>query len=151
MSTGQATFAESTRVYRTEVFEVKEWRLQWGACSSAVVATSTELDEMLDNIHAEAQRGCPVVADLISPSGDVLSVGLGLDVSVLSFVSASGGPPYLASAGDDDAEGAVAFCWNGEWSEFPARQCIPAEEARRAVREFFTEGSLSPRIRWVGV
>ena len=86
--------------------------------------------------------------EVISPTGDSLSIGIGSDMSILHFVAASGDPPYYASVGDEDADDVVVFEFRGEFTEYPRRQCIPTDQARQVVREFVDKGTLSRDIRW---
>ena len=113
------------------------------------VESIEDLEKLLDKLHAEAARGAPIMASVaLQPSGDSLTIGLGLDVSVLNFVSGSGDPPYFTSRAGAEPDGVVCFRFMGDLSEFPMRQAVPMAAARRAVRYFWTTGVRDPEMMW---
>lgn len=105
---------------------------------------------------AEAERDAarlPLIAEVTVDDGDCLSIGLGCEVSVLSYVGASKMPPYFSSQGSTrvrDGEG-VVFHYFGHWSEFPPSAAVPIADAVEAVRYFCEHGKLSPLMSWVEV
>lgn len=113
-------------------------------------------DEELRYALAEAEQDAarqPLIAVVTLDDGDSLSIGLGREISVLSFVGASGNPPYLSSQGrarrrDDEN---FVFHYFGHWSEFPPSTAVPVEDAVEAVRYFCEHGELSPQVDWVEV
>ena len=107
------------------------------------------LDRLLDEVTSELSQDEPILVELVGPAGDLLSVGIGADESVLTWVQASEEPPYLASLGDEAAPGTIVFYLFGELSEFPRSQCIPVETARQAAREFLATAQLPSCVRWV--
>lgn len=108
-----------------------------------------ELEALLDDIHGEAIRRRPCLASIeLSPTGASLSIGLGREVSILNYVSGTGNPPYFSSSGGLSADEAVHFYFMGDWSEYPLRNTIPVEVARRAVRYFYQTGQLDPAVTW---
>lgn len=70
-------------------------------------------EEEFRHAFAEAEQDAarlPLIAEVTRGDGDCLSVGLGREVSVLSFVGAAKMPPYLSSEGSArlrDGEGVV--------------------------------------------
>lgn len=123
------------------------WRLEWDENGAAIIDSKAELDRHLDEL-AERATARPFMAELISPEGDSLAVGLGREQSVMSWVSASQDPPYFASKGDPHAEGTVVFHYRGDWSEFPCWSAVPLSAARQAIRDFFTTGKLPSSVAW---
>lgn len=123
------------------------WRVEWGKDGASVVDSVAELDELLDTL-AEQAHDTPFMAELISPTGDSLALGLGLERSALSWVSANQDPPYFASKGDSKAEGTIVFHYRGDWSEFPCWSTVPTSAARQAMREFFTTNELPSGVAW---
>ncbi|WP_285470917.1 Imm1 family immunity protein [Actinoplanes sp. NBRC 101535] len=113
-------------------------------------------DEELRYALAEAEQDAgrqPLIAAVTLDDGDSLSIGLGREVSVLSFVGASGMPPYFSSQGRArrrDDEG-VVFHYFGHWTGFPPSAALPVEDAVEAVRYFCEHGELSPQVDWVEV
>lgn len=123
-------------------------RLQWESGKVVPVEGTAALDCVLDNLTAATPREEPIIVDLIHPVGGVLSMGIGLETSVLSHVPASNHPPYHASVGDLQAVGTVVFYYGGHWSEFPRRHCIPLTDARQVMREFLATGELPSWLDW---
>lgn len=108
-----------------------------------------ELDSILDQLNKEFAQKRPSLVEIEIKSGDILSIGLGLNKSLLSFVSASGDPPYFISKGKkENLEDTVVFYCHNEWSEFPSFALIQMELARTVVREFVKTGKLSDKIEW---
>ena len=108
--------------------------------------------------HAFAEAECdaarqPLIAEVILADGGSLSVGLGRNVSVLSYVGASNMPPYFISQGSArvrDGEN-VVFYYYGHWSEFPPSAAVPIPDALEAIRYFCEHGKLSPLMHWTQV
>jgi hypothetical protein len=79
-------------------------------------------DEEFRHAFAEAEQDAarrPLIVDVALDDGGCLSIGLGREVSVLSYVGASRKPPYFSSQGSArvrDSEG-VVFHYYGHWSE----------------------------------
>lgn len=113
-------------------------------------------DEEFRGAFAEAEQDAarlPLIAEVTSDDGDCLSIGLGREISVLSYVGASKMPPYFSSQGlawVRDGEG-VVFHYYGHWSEFPPSAAVPMADAVEAVRYFCEHGRLSPLMSWVEV
>jgi hypothetical protein len=114
----------------------------------APVESVEELDRQLDDLEQKARLN-PLMVDLVACNGDTLSIGLGQDVSVLSWVGASGDPPYYASKGNEATQGeTIVFSYRDQWSEFPLWSAIPTALARDAMRQFFRTGTLPNNVRW---
>jgi hypothetical protein len=122
-------------------------RVEWENDGRAEVASVEQLDRLLDDLTEQA-RPRPFMAVLISGTGDSLAIGLGRKESVLSWVSATGDPPYHGSNGDPSATGLVVFFYGGSWSEFPRSYAVPVADARAAAREFFETGVRPNQVGW---
>ena len=112
------------------------------------VSSLTQLDELLDSLHAEFSRSEPVLVTVELDSGDSLSIGLGQERSVLSFVGKSLEPPYYISVGEQDIDEPIAFRYGNQWSEFALRHSIPVAVARDVLRQFCRTSNLSTSIDW---
>ncbi|SNY62956.1 Imm1 family immunity protein [Paractinoplanes atraurantiacus] len=128
-------------------------RIAWRSDDPGMVVTC---DEELRWAPAEAEGDAgrrPLIAEVVHENGDSLLVGLGREISVLSYVGASKNPPYFSSRGSSRSQDgeAVVFFYFGHWSEFPASATVSAEEAVEAARFFIECGELSPRVDWVEV
>lgn len=93
----------------------------------AVVASPEELRAWLRRIAAECPR--PLLADVVRPDGDRLSVGLGRPQSFLTYIPADDDPPYFSVLGDDPADEEINFDCNGESSFYSASNTVPFELA----------------------
>lgn len=128
-------------------------KITWRSDDAGLVVTSDdELRYALSEAGHDAARQ-PLIAEVTLDDGESLSIGLGGEVSVLSYVGASKNPPYFSSQGSSrvrDGEG-VVFFYYGHWSEFPPSAAVPVEDAVEAVRYFCEHGKLSPQLSWVEV
>jgi hypothetical protein len=122
-------------------------RIEWEENGRAEVASVEELDRLLDDL-AEQARKRPFMVELISSAGDSLAIGLGREESILSWVQASGDPPYYASKGDPDSEGLVVFFYRGHWSEFPRSFAVTIAAARKGMRLFFETELRPTSVEW---
>lgn len=113
----------------------------------AKVSTVEELDAVVTRAHEEALKR-PSMIELVLDSGDAMAMGLGREVTVLSFVPHTLEPPYFASLGDVSAEGFIDFAYAGQFSEFPRSQAIPVDVGREALRGFFATGNLPQVVAW---
>lgn len=121
----------------------------------------------------QAIRGIPQradwpneICDLVSPSGQVLSIGvaqkgtaenplLAEDLACANHQPASGDPPYRTVVGDRDLDfdsgGVVVFRRAGTWTEILRRHCVPVETMVRMARHFIKNESLPDWIAWEDV
>jgi len=121
------------------------------------VDTIEQLDALLNRCHLEAQKTEPFLVEIMLSTGDALTIGLGRDLSLLSYVSSSGEPPYFVSVGDsvpdDDVvlgdDDVVVFYFCGTYTELPCFTLIPMELAREGARYFFQHASLPSFINWI--
>jgi hypothetical protein len=85
---------------------------------------------------------------LNAPDGATLAVGLGRDLSVLSYTAPGGWPSkhiVNQQAPDDEL---VAYGFLGHFSEMPARYTASVSAAIDAAVEFFKSGRLSDELQW---
>jgi hypothetical protein len=132
----------------TDRSERQQATLSWAEDGSAPVRSVQELDERLDELDRQARADQPLVAGIERPDGAALSIGLGRDRSVLSFM-ASPDPPYFTSHDQEgESDGTVVFYYYGHWSEFPADAAVPMGDAREAARRFLSTGERPDNIDW---
>jgi len=119
----------------------------------AVVSDTAGLDAVLDRVDALGQHTShEKMAEVVSPKGDVLGVGLGRDESVLHWIAAGAelGDDLTSVGSDDPFETFPDFeVPNGYWvAQFPNFTLVPKTDARAAVEQFFETGALPDGIRW---
>jgi hypothetical protein len=128
-------------------------KIKWrGDEDGHLVTCEEEFRHALADAQHDAAR-LPLIAEVTLDDGDCLSIGLGREISVLSYVGASKMPPYFSSQGSArlrDGEGLV-FRYCGHWSEFPPSAAVPTAEAIDAVRYFCEHEKLSPLMNWTEV
>ena len=107
-----------------------------------------EIDEILDQLNREYAKQKPTLVEIEIESGDILGIGLGLEYSLLHYVSVSGNPPYWISKGKEYTEESIIFYCYDEWTEFPSSALISMEDARSILRDFILTGKLSNKIEW---
>jgi hypothetical protein len=129
------------------------------------VSTIADLDSLLDRLTVESPTEAPYLANVIRVNGDTLTIGLGTPLlvdeagellpgsfeqplTVLSFVSQSGDPPYYVSRASTPASHNFVFFMCGHWTEFAACNAIPEPLARRAVREFAASTEMPTSVEW---
>lgn len=90
---------------------------------------------------------------LKADNGNELSLVVGGDETVLGFTGAHLDPPYYASKGKDEGDGAlmVCFLFFEHHTEFPRPWVIPFPAGLCAVHEFYRTGRLPACIEWVEV
>jgi len=104
------------------------------------------------------------ICNLISPSGQILSIGiaeagngdnpeLAATLACVNHQLQSGDPPYQTIVGNDsldfESAGVVVFrCEDGEWTEILTRNCVPVETMVVAVKHFFETESLPDWLQW---
>jgi hypothetical protein len=115
----------------------------------AEAASPAEVEARLHALEVAFRNGDPTLVTVERmDTGDSLAIGLGLDVSVLNYVSGTLDPPYFTSSGGPDDDGAVSFSFGGESSEFRLRNTIPVVLAYRAMLRFCNDGSRSGEVTW---
>jgi len=110
------------------------------------VTDAAHLFELLTEASKDAETS-HTIAELVSPAGAELTVGLGRDRSVVTF-KASAEPPYFVSRGTGSADELLVFFYGGGWSEFSGDEAIPIDDASAALREFYATGQRPTCIAW---
>src|SRR2546423_6518551 len=122
--------------------------LQWAeSAPAAEIRTGEQLDELLDQITAACRPGFPISV-ILQAHGFRVHILLGL---LESFVYLDEVSPtrYFITVGDSHVDGGVDFHLLGQHhTEFERRHLIPADMARRVLREFFDTGRKSEIVQW---
>jgi hypothetical protein len=124
------------------------WTIECDAGDTRTVQSSEELEKVLNEIDMVHRANRPVMVNVVSQSGEVLTIGLGADQSVLSYMPANGEPPYLSSVGNDQSGGTIVFSYFGDWTEIPRTSLIATPIARQVLRHFVNTGELSNIVTW---
>lgn len=122
------------------------WTLKLDDHRPEVFENAGELRQRLLDVHEQAKPK-PFFALLNAPDGSSLAVGLGRELSVLSF-AAPGGWPGRHVLGDEKNEGTLEFDFVGHYTEVPARYAIPILDAVQAAVGFFSTGKFSEELQW---
>lgn len=113
------------------------------------VASLDDVEGLLDSIHRETSSGEALLVTVERQlGGDSLTIGLGRDISILSYIRGDNNPPYLMSVGALQGDEVVVFRFMGDWSEFPLKNGLPIAVARAAMRYFCKTGKLSEAVQW---
>ena len=103
------------------------------------VASLDDVECLLDGVHRETFRGeAQLVTVERQSGGDSLTIGLGRDISILSYIPGDNNPPYLLSVGELQGDEVMVFRFMGDWSEFPLKNGLPIAVARAAMRHAAT-------------
>ncbi len=91
----------------------------------------------------------PQFVDLISPTGDCLSIGVGGPLGCVMFARASGDPPYLWALGTSkDQEKDLEFDAGGTPTPVPIRRCLPFASVLEIVIHYFLSSELPQNVEW---
>ena len=111
----------------------------------------TTAERVLQNAYVDATKAdIYAFVTLNSDDGYELGIAVGGDRSVLSYQSANGEPPYMASLGTvmRHSEVLTAYAWFAHHTEFPGDYAIPWSQALAATQQFF-EGMRPPEaVTW---
>lgn len=119
----------------------------WKQRGRKIVASTQQLDALLDRLHAEFEDSEPILAEVGGPGGSLM-IALGSNWSVLSFVALSGDPPYYVSRGGSAPFELFDVYFCAHHSQFPGSQLIPVATARQVMREFVASATLPQTIDW---
>lgn len=124
--------------------------LEWDQDSKRLeIYSEQELDSIVDRLTDSAiQEGRPMSIELYVSTETCLSIGIGRIESHVEFYDATKKPPIVACCGLWDSDELLVFFHRGTYSEMPKCYCIPIEEAREALREYFRTGQQPQNITW---
>jgi hypothetical protein len=108
-----------------------------------------QTEEDLRNVLGALQESEPQFVDLIAPSGDCLTIGIGGPLACVMHTQASGRPPYLIAIRDmENQEDFVEFDAGGTPTPIPVYQCLPYDEMVNVAVSFFYNKSLPQNVQW---
>lgn len=115
--------------------------IEWDDRGPVPIHDLVALNEALDAIANEHPNDDAILVN-VYVEGDQMTIGLGRDVSVVSFTRGCGEPPYwmLGGAGTSG----VLFYYFGTWTEFEGGFVVPMEAARAAVARFVERRRFEP-------
>jgi hypothetical protein len=144
-STGLGRITLASRIEAT-----RKRHLAWGSATGerADVGSVDEVDRLLDRLERDALGSRPFIVELVLPDVGTMAMGVGFDHTVLSYIPASGDPPYLTSLGANELGDDLDFSCFGEWTEFPARCAVSTSQGRAAMRQFARDGALTDDVMW---
>lgn len=123
--------------------------LKWSEQEECEVLDVAELRAMLADLGERFPGDKAILVDLVTPAGDSLVIGVGREVSVLSFSKANGDSPCLSSVSStEQADECIVFHYMGEWTPIPKRNTVPAAEAISAAEHFLETGDLPQNVYW---
>jgi len=122
------------------------WTVQWKDNEPHEVSNVEELNRMLDEVATDYDETNPVLVQVRSPTGEVLMIGIGCQLSVLDYIPA-GGWPAQHSVGDP-TEDTIPYRMGSYDSVMPKAYAIPHKLAREAVEYFYRTGRLSDSVIW---
>jgi hypothetical protein len=112
----------------------------------------TELDRVI-HMACEEARALKIlnIISLQAANGNDLSLVVGGDYTVPSFVYGHHNPPYYARRGTQACTHTVMTCYVGlvHHTEFPRKYIIAFEKGAIAAHEFAESGTLPQSIEWI--
>lgn len=121
--------------------------LAWEEGKTVQISSLKELIKQVKNLEKEAILK-PFLLDLEVEGAGILSIGLGREKSIASYIPPDLNPPYLLSCGQDLDEGDVVFYVMGDYSDFPGNAVVNINQAKQALEEFFVTKKLPTNIEW---
>lgn len=108
------------------------------------------MDAVAVGVEESNRRGHLGLINLEVPGGNVSSIVVGSEETVLSFVYGHGNPPYYVSRGKAESIDPVFTCFLlfEHHTEFARRNVIPMPDGIKAAREFFAVNDLPKSVAW---
>lgn len=122
--------------------------LRWGHMDqvhTAVIENSRELNDYLDDINDKFRDEYVLIS---SSEGSQLGIGLGRDLSVLTFDETDAEGPYFVSIGKYKSDAPISFSLEDEDTEFSIDNAVEIEDAREAARLYVETGKRPDNIKW---
>ncbi len=114
------------------------------------VSSENELIDLIESLGTSAKKNKhPISVEVKINEGTVLSLVVGLEISVLHFFDEENKPNYFASKGEDSSDEWVAFFMQDHYSEMPLKYFVPSVKAIEAVKEYYRHGCKPTNIQWV--
>jgi hypothetical protein len=115
------------------------------------VEDANQLEKVLDAEAEEARRRGVLGAVLLeAANGNVVTMVVGGDETVLGFDYGHHNPPYYSSRGPSNADEPMLTCFLTfqHHTEFPRKYVIPVTDGVKALRQFLDSGDLPTCINW---
>ena len=115
------------------------------------VEDDNQLDEVLRTATEEARKRGTLGAILIeAANGNIITMVVGGDETVLGFDYGHHDPPYYSSRGPSNEDEPILTCQLTfqHHTEFPRKSVIPIADGVKAVRQFLHSGNLPACINW---
>ena len=124
----------------------------WDGEDDIHVSTMAEFDRVIHDAceEARAQKTLSIIF-LDAANGNILSLVVGGDETVLTFTYGHLDPPYYASCGAAADPLPVMACYVGlsHHTEFPRTYVVPYASGLVAAHEFAESGALPRSMQWV--
>lgn len=122
--------------------------LMWDEDKRVEVTSLDELDQSLDRLMALGVQSDPFSVEFQVNDSTCIVLTVGRPESHLEFYDAQARPPAVGCSGPWEDDDLIVFFHHGHYSELPRRFFVPVEDARAAVRSYFTIGNRPATIRW---
>lgn len=120
--------------------------MQWEDNESHVVRTVEQLDRMLEQVGTSHDDNNPVLVQIRSPTGAIMMVGIGGELSVIDHIPASGWPAQHSVGNPTDET--IPYRLGSHDSPMPKAYAIRRELARKAIEYFYRTEQLLNDITW---
>jgi hypothetical protein len=126
-----------------------EITIKWERNKSQVVYTLQDLEKLLEQLTLEAVQNADPIAIQIKANPDTaLLISVGRAESHVAFYATSARPLIVVCRGPWDTDELIEFNQMDEPSSVKKRYCVPAKDAREAVRRYFITGARPDNIEW---
>lgn len=130
----------------------KTANVKWnkGERNNKFVSSEVELVDLIERLDTSAKNDSyPITVEVRVGEGSVLSVVVGLEISVLHFYDEKKEPQYFVSMGEESIDEWVGFFMQDHFSEMPRKYFIPSPLAMEAIKEYYRSGQKPPNINWI--
>lgn len=124
--------------------------LVWGDNNVLEVESVEQLEHMLYRLISETAGGLPISVEL-RDSDASMCIMLGRNESHAEFYSSSQHPLVVVGKGPWDGpagEEIIPCLFCGQYTEIKKEYCLPADQAREGLIEYFRTGQRPTNIEW---
>jgi hypothetical protein len=123
--------------------------LEWEENNQAIVYSIADLNQLLDQITAQANNDMPLSVELHMNKETSMYIVVGSDVSPVAFYSATHQPPIVGSRNQQSGvDGYFEFSHRGHYSVVHRTFTVPVDDAKEALLCFYMTGRQPENIDW---
>ena len=116
------------------------------------VNSETELIALIQDLDSNAKNdNYPISVEIKVNEGTVLSLVVGMEITVLHFYHEKNSSKYFVSEGEDTIDEWVSFFMQDHFSEMPRKYFVPSTLAINAIKEYYRSGDKPTNVHWIKI